>query len=269
MSTYFIGDIQGCYTELRAVLAQANFCPTKDELWLTGDLVARGPQSLQTLRYIKSLKKSAKFVLGNHDLHLLAIHAGIKKAKPQDLLSELLNAPDIDELTSWLAKTPLIRKLPGKKVYMSHAGISPQWKLKEALTQAKLAQEKLSSKERSKWLALMYGELPNDWAQAKTDIDKFRYTINALTRMRYCFPNKTLEFNHKSAPDKNTENLVPWYKLSKTVQKNQWIFGHWAALMGECPQKNVYALDTGCVWGNHLTLLRWEDKAMFTEKKHG
>lgn len=268
MATYFIGDIQGCYSELRAILDKANFVPDKDELWLTGDLVARGPESLETLRYIKSLKKSAKVVLGNHDLHLMAIHAGLKKAKPQDKLHELLHAPDIEKLINWLAKQPLIRQLPNEKVFMSHAGISPQWKLKEALKYGKWAHELIKSPQRNKWLALMYGELPNDWQLAQSKEEKFRYTINAFTRMRFCYENKRLEFNCKSAPNKQPDNIKPWYELSKTVNKNTWIFGHWAALMGDCSHPNVYALDTGCVWGNHLTMLRWEDKAVFTENKH-
>jgi len=268
MATYFIGDIQGCYDELRAILKQVDFSSENDQLWVCGDLVARGTQSLETLRYIKSLNNSAKVILGNHDLHLLAIYAGLKKEKPQDYLSELLNAPDVEKLMNWLAKQPLIQKLPHENTYMSHAGISPQWKLKEAIKYANWAHELISSPKRNKWLSLMYGEQPNDWNKAHTKIEKFRYTINALTRMRYCFLDKRLEFDSKSAPDNKNSTLKPWYELSTTVNKNNWVFGHWASLMGNCPHPNVYALDTGCVWGNHLTLLRWEDKAFFTEKKH-
>ena len=268
MATYFIGDIQGCYDELRALLKQVEFTPGKDELWVCGDLVARGTQSLETLRYLKSLQNNAKIVLGNHDLHLLAIFSGLKKAKPQDHLTKLLNAPDAQELMDWLAQQPLLQKLPHENTYMSHAGMSPQWKLKDALKYANKAHELISSPERKEWLALMYGESPNDWHDAHTKIEKFRYTINALTRMRYCFLDKRLEFDSKASPEEQDTTLKPWYELSATVNKNNWVFGHWAALMGNCPHPNVYALDTGCVWGNHLTLLRWNDKAVFTENKH-
>ena len=278
MAIYIVGDVQGCFSELTALLAQVNFNKKKDELWLAGDLVARGTDSLATLRFVKSLGDSATIVLGNHDLHLLAVHAGIKKEKKQDNLTELLAAEDVDELMDWLAQQPLLQKLPNCDAYMTHAGISPQWTLKKAIKQAKKAHKKLSSEQRDYWLEAMYGESPNDWHLAKTTIEKFRYTINTFTRMRFCFSDSTLEFENKHAPEigNNTsiiiagENtfLLPWYELSKTIHKHTWIFGHWAALMGETSQKNIYALDTGCVWGSHLTMLRWHDKKIFTEQAH-
>ncbi len=278
MAIYLVGDVQGCFSELTALLAQVNFNKKQDELWLAGDLVARGTGSLATLRFVKSLKGRAKIVLGNHDLHLLAIHAGIKKEKKQDHLTELLAASDVDELMDWLAQQPLLQKLPDSDAYMTHAGISPQWTLKQAIKQAEKAHKKLSSKQRKEWLSVMYGESPNDWHLAKTDIEKFRYTINALTRMRFCFLNSTLEFESKHAPitEENSsanitsekKTIVPWYELSKTIKKHTWIFGHWAALMGKTSQKNIYALDTGCVWGNHLTMMRWHDKKIFSEQAH-
>jgi len=283
MAIYIVGDVQGCFSELIALLTQVNFNKKQDQLWLAGDLVARGTESLATLRFVKSLKKSAKVVLGNHDLHLLAVHAGIRKEKKQDNLSELLNADDVDELLDWLAQQPLLQKLPNENAYMTHAGISPQWSLKKALKQAAKAHKKLASKQRGEWLKVMYGETPNDWRLAKTDIEKFRYTINSFTRMRFCFTDGTLEFEHKHTPlmpNKKLSNkefvnftdenipLTPWYELSKTIKKHTWIFGHWAALMGETSQKNIHALDTGCVWGNHLTMMRWHDKKIFTEQAH-
>ena len=274
MAIYLVGDIQGCYNELQALLKKASFNPKNDQLYVAGDLVARGPDSLATLRFIKSLKKSAKIVLGNHDLHLLAVYAGIKKVKKQDKLDELLAAPDIDELMSWLAKQPLLQQVANNNAYMSHAGISPQWTLQQAIEQARFAHERLKSKKLHYWLSVMYGEKPNDWQHANTDEDKFRYTINAFTRMRYCYADKKLEFDVKSAPNQQltkkpiTSKIVPWYELSSTVTNTTWVFGHWAALMGQCSVPNIYALDTGCVWGNHLTLLRWHDKKVFTEKAH-
>lgn len=274
MAIYLVGDIQGCYSELKALLKKVAFTPDNDQLYLAGDLVARGPDSLATLRFVKSLKHSAKVVLGNHDLHLLSIYAGIKKAKAQDKLDQLLVADDIDELMDWLAQQPLLQQIGNDNAYMSHAGISPQWTLQQAKEQAKLVHQKLSSKKRNYWLRTMYGEMPNDWQQANSAEDQFRYTINAFTRMRYCYKNKRLEFNNKSAPSTITAkdtadiDLLPWYELSPTIKKTTWVFGHWAALMGECSEKNVYALDTGCVWGKYLTMIRWHDKKIFTEQSH-
>lgn len=277
MAIYLVGDIQGCYKELQALLKKVAFNKKVDQLYLAGDLVARGPDSLATLRLVKSLKQSAKVVLGNHDLHLLAVYAGIKKVKEQDKLTQLLAADDIDDLMNWLAQQPLLQQIGKDNAYMSHAGISPQWNLQEAIKQADFAHARLRTKNRNYWLNAMYGEKPNDWTQANTEEDKFRYTINAFTRMRYCDIDQRLEFENKSAPSTlkktsinnvNQITLYPWYELSSTIKKTTWVFGHWAALMGNCPKPNVYALDTGCVWGKHLTMLRWHDKKYFIEQAH-
>ena len=278
MAIYLVGDIQGCFNELTSLLSEVNFDRNKDTLYLAGDLVARGPNSLETLRFVKSLGESAKVVLGNHDLHLLAVHAGIKKAKKSDCLSALLAAPDVNELMDWLAEQPLLQKIPtcsnsnptnkvhNDSAYMSHAGISPQWQLQDALEQAKFIETKLSSSDRNTWLALMYGEKPNSWHQAKNEIEKFRYSINAFTRMRFCFIDGTLEFEQKGSPEDITAtNIVPWYELSQTINKTSWVFGHWASLMGKSSHPNIYPLDTGCVWGNQLTMLRWHDKKYFKQ----
>ncbi len=268
MAIYFVGDIQGCYSELKALLKQVNFTPEFDQLWVAGDMVARGPDSYKTVKYLMSLGDSVKAVLGNHDLHLMAIYAGIKKAKKNDLLDTLLFSPDAEQLINWLTKQPLLRKFPNENVYMSHAGFPPQWSLQEVEKAAKLAEEKLSSSDRNKWLAKMYGEKPNDWHQTESETDKFRYTINALTRMRYCFLNGELEFDCKDIPENAAKNIKPWFELTNQIQNFQWVFGHWASLMGNVKANNLYALDTGCVWGGHLTLLRWHDKAIFREKSH-
>jgi bis(5'-nucleosyl)-tetraphosphatase (symmetrical) len=279
MAIYLVGDIQGCFNELSSLLSKVNFDRKDDTLYLAGDLVARGPDSLDTLRFIKSLGKSAKVVLGNHDLHLLAVHAGIKKAKQSDNLSALLVAPDVDELMDWLAAQPLLQKITHNNsnsttkathqdndAYMSHAGISPQWQLADAVEQAELIQTKLASSDRKTWLALMYGEKPDSWHNAKTDVEKFRFSINAFTRMRFCFMDGTLEFTQKEAPENVTmSNIVAWYELSETIHNTTWVFGHWASLMGKSSHSNIYPLDTGCVWGNHLTMLRWHDKKYFKQ----
>ena len=200
MAIYLVGDIQGCYNELQALLKKASFNPKNDQLYVAGDLVARGPDSLATLRFIKSLKKSAKIVLGNHDLHLLAVYAGIKKVKKQDKLDELLAAPDIDELMSWLAKQPLLQQVANNNAYMSHAGISPQWTPTIALQQAKIAHQHLTSSASTTWLNNMYGEQPSNWLHAEDELEQFRFTINSLTRMRYCNADGSLDFKCKEAP---------------------------------------------------------------------
>lgn len=274
MAIYLVGDIQGCYSELKALLKQVAFNHEIDQLYLAGDLVARGPDSLATLRFVKSLNQSAKVVLGNHDLHLLSVYAGIKKVKKQDKLDQLLAADDINDLMNWLAQQPLLQQIGTDNAYMSHAGIAPQWNLQQAIEQANFAHLQLSSANREHWLAVMYGEKPNDWQQVKTEEEKFRFTVNAFTRMRYCYKNKQLEFNSKLAPkpallnESSQTALLPWYELSSTINETTWVFGHWAALMGKCSHPNVYALDTGCVWGNYLTMLRWHDKKIFIEPAH-
>lgn len=268
MAVYFVGDIQGCYSELDALLDKIAFSPNTDQLYVAGDLVARGSDSLATLRLIKSLKNSAKVVLGNHDLHLLSVFHGLKKVKKQDKLSELLSAPDVEELMHWLRQQPLIQQLPGEKVYMSHAGLSPQWTPKIAIEQAKIAHQKLVSPNFTFWLKQMYGSNPNSWQKAKTDVEKFRFTINALTRMRYCYIDGSLDFLCKEGIEEAPCELKPWFEFDNLTSNTHWLFGHWAALMGQCHKNNIYALDTGCVWGQYLSILRWHDKTIFTEQAH-
>lgn len=264
MAIYIVGDIQGCFNELQALLDQVAFNPTIDELWPAGDIVARGPDSLKTLRFIKSLGAHGKMVLGNHDLHLLATFAGIKKAKKNDLLADVFAAPDAEELMDWLAQQPLLRKIPNEHAYVSHAGITPEWNVATAVLQAREAEQKIASANRDYWLSHMYGEQPNTWQSAKSEVEKFRFTINSFTRMRFCHVDGSLEFAAKGAPAQEPE-LKPWYELSNVLQDNIWLFGHWASLMGNTGQKNLFALDTGCVWGNSLTLLRWHDKQLFSQ----
>lgn len=268
MALYLIGDIQGCYQELRALLSKIKFDPTQDKLWALGDIVARGSDSLSTMRYLKSLGKSFNMVLGNHDLHLLAIYNQLKKAKKNDLLDDLLKAPDLPELIEWLRHMPLLLQTPDKKGFLSHAGLSPQWRIEEAISNAKFAEKKLQSKNYVKWLACMYGEQPNNWKNISNKEEKFRYTVNAFTRMRFCYLDGSLEFKCKQDIYNTPENLQPWFELTSLPSEYSWIFGHWASLLGQCNKENLYATDTGCVWGNYLTILRWDDKKLFTEQAH-
>lgn len=268
MADYFVGDIQGCHDELQALLTKVSFNPSNDTLYVAGDIVARGQQSLASLRFIKSLGDSAKTVLGNHDLHLLAIAEGLKSAKKSDHLTDILTAPDKVDLIEWLAHQTLLTKLPNEEVYLSHAGISPQWSIEDAVINARFVEEKLQSCSRKNWLAKMYGEKPNNWQQINNDDEKFRFIVNTFARMRFCYNDSSLEFNNKSAPNNDTSLLIPWYELVQLPENCYWLFGHWASLMGECSNPQIYALDTGCVWGQYLTLLRWQDKKRFIENAH-
>lgn len=266
MSTYLIGDIHGCFHELRALLTQVEFSPEKDTLWLTGDLVARGPDSLAVLRYIRSLGSSVRMVLGNHDLHLLAVYAGISRNKPKDKLTPLLEAEDADSLINWLRRQPLLQVDKEKKLVMSHAGITPQWTLEAAQACARDAESLLSSDSYPLFLDAMYGDLPNNWSENLSGLARLRFITNAFTRMRYCFPNGQLDMYAKEAPADVPAPLKPWFALPGQIPADYAIiFGHWASLEGKGTPPGVYALDTGCCWGGDLTCLRWEDKTYFTQ----
>ncbi len=265
MATYIVGDIQGCYDELQQLLKLADFCPKQDELWVTGDLVSRGPKSLETLRFIKELGDSAKFVLGNHDLHLLAIHQGIHRNKEKDKLSALLNAPDCDDLLKWLRFQPLILRHPEFDFVMVHAGISPQWTIPQAEKFAKEVELRLHTDDFKQLLSDMYGNHPQSWSENLQGIDRLRFIINVFTRMRYCTLDGALEFENKLAPEQtDNSTLKPWFEIESLDKSSDILFGHWAALLGKVNESGIYGLDTGCVWGNSLTMLRWQDKKLFS-----
>lgn len=265
MATYIVGDIQGCCDELQQLLILANFNSERDELWITGDLVARGPKSLETLRFVKSLGRSAKVILGNHDLHLLAIWQGIHQAKDNDKLTSLLAAPDRDELLHWLRLQPLLLRHPEFDFVMVHAGISPQWTINQAERLAHEVETLLHADQFKTVLQKMYGNHPNKWSNKLVGDERLRFIINAFTRMRYCFLDGSLEFKNKLGPEQ-TDNKVmrPWFEINTLDKTSPIVFGHWAALLGKVDHSGLYALDTGCVWGNSLTMLRWQDKKQFS-----
>ncbi|OCQ50795.1 Bis(5'-nucleosyl)-tetraphosphatase, symmetrical [Photorhabdus australis subsp. thailandensis] len=266
MSTYLIGDIHGCYHELRALLTEVNFDPNRDTLWLTGDLVARGPDSLDVLRYVKQLGSAAKIVLGNHDLHLLGVYARISRNKPKDKVDELLSAQDADELINWLRKQPLLQIDNDLKLIMTHAGLTPQWDLETAKMCALEVETMLSSSSYPLFIDSMYGDMPNNWSPELSGLARLRFSTNALTRMRYCFPNGQLDMVCKDKPENAPVPLQPWFKLPQQIpEEYSIVFGHWASLEGQGTPDRFYALDTGCCWGGKLTMLRWEDKQYFTQ----
>lgn len=266
MSTYLVGDIHGCYLELRALLKQVSFNPQQDTLWLTGDLVARGPDSLEVLRYVRSLGTSVRMVLGNHDLHLLAVYAGISRNKPKDRITPLLEAPDADELINWLRRQPVLQVDEERKLVMAHAGISPQWDISTAKMCAREVEAVLRSDSYPLFLDAMYGDMPNNWTPELSGLARLRFSTNALTRMRYCFPNGQLDMISKDSPTNVPAPLKPWFLLPNPVAAEYALaFGHWASLEGKGTPDGIYPLDTGCCWGGDLTLLRWEDRRYFTQ----
>lgn len=270
MATYLVGDIQGCFDDLVALLEDAGFDRQHDHLYIAGDLVARGPDSLSVLRFVKQLGEQGHTVLGNHDLHLLAVSEGIMKVKAKDKTLPILAAKDREELLHWLRQQPLLLHVESPEkahpgFVMSHAGIPPDWDLSTAKACASEVEDVLQS-GRYKWLLEnMYANEPAKWSDAHTGIERYRYTINALTRMRYCAPDGSLDMACKLPPEKITDgSLIPWFDMPgrRPITQTQ-VFGHWAALGGVITE-SVLGLDTGCVWGGALTMVRWEDRQVFS-----
>jgi len=259
MAIYAIGDIQGCYSELQELLKKIHFSTDKDILWFAGDLINRGPSSLETIRFIKSLGENAITVLGNHDLHALAVQAGIKKDKRKSL-ADLLSAPDANALFNWLRRQPLIHHDSTVNFTLVHAGIPIEWDLESALAYGFELHQILSSDSYLDFLKHMYGDHPDMWSDDLSGWDRMRYICNGFTRMRYCYQNGQLNLTEKNSPDfvaKNSdENLIPWFEFENRKTKSEnIIFGHWSTL-GLKLENGIYALDTGCLWGNQLTALR-------------
>ncbi|AKO45510.1 bis(5'-nucleosyl)-tetraphosphatase (symmetrical) ApaH [[Haemophilus] ducreyi] len=264
MATYIMGDLHGCFTEFQQLLDKIGYNPNYDELWLTGDIVARGEHSLACLRFIKDPKNNIRTVLGNHDLHLLATLVGIKKVTPTDKLEALFSAPDRLELQHWLRKQPLMVKHPTHNFLLVHAGISPEWDLSTTLSCAREAEMILQSDNYADYLAEMYDNTPDQWQDNLTGIARWRYILNAFTRMRFCYADKRLDFSCKLPIEKAPVTLKPWFELDNPLyDTHDILFGHWASLMGKTNRSNIYALDTGCAWGNHLTIINWQTKQIF------
>ncbi len=264
MATYAIGDIQGCYAELRLLLKKVQFKPAKDRLWLAGDLVNRGPDSLNVLRYVRDLGDAAQLVLGNHDLHFLAIAYGVRKTRRQDTLDKLLKAKDLKDLAQWLIKQPLALYDPERQFVMTHAGIPPIWDLNDLLRYAEEASQSLQAEDQSKRLKNLFGNQPDIWEDSLSGDDRLRVIINYLTRMRFCSANGHLELHTKGIASKPPAGYAPWFvHPSRLPEGMQVLFGHWAALGGKTDNKNIHALDTGCAWGEKLTALRLDDGRRF------
>lgn len=253
MADWAIGDIQGCYKELRKLCKKINYKPGQDRLWLVGDLVNRGPKSLDVLRYLSDLGDSAVVVLGNHDLHLLAIRAGATSPKNGDTLEALLQAKDADSQLDWLQAQPLIKAHEDGQHVMLHAGLSPQWTVEEALQYGAEVQQVLASKQAAKYFKKMYGNEPLLWSDDLDGPDRWRFITNTLTRVRYCHIDGRLELKHKGPPETaSTDTIKPWYDWRPLGEPQRLITGHWSALGLRQTNQHV-SLDTGCVWGGELT----------------
>jgi bis(5'-nucleosyl)-tetraphosphatase (symmetrical) len=258
VAVYAIGDVQGCYDALQTLLARLDFNPADDQLWFCGDLVNRGPGSLETLRFVRGLGDRAVCVLGNHDLHLLAVASGARDARPHkgDTLDDILHAPDRDELLHWLRARPLAHRDGTLDWMMVHAGLPPQWTARQALTMAAEVSVVLRSDEHAAWFERMYGNTPDRWTPDLDRDGRLRFTVNCLTRMRYCDKRGRLDFRAKGPPGSQPAGLKPWFAVPERRSMTQRIlFGHWSAL-GRYDGHNVLALDTGCVWGGCLTAAR-------------
>lgn len=254
MAVYAIGDIQGCYDDLQRLLEKVRFDPAADTLWFVGDLVNRGFQSLQVLRFVKSLGDNAITVLGNHDLHLLALDAGIKSTRQADLHA-ILEAPDRRELIDWLRQHPLMHHDASLGYTMVHAGLSPAWDLQLAQQCAQELQAVLRSDGYRDFLRIMYGDRPRKWSRLLYGKRRLRYICNAFTRIRYCTRDGKLVLHEKGAPANQATKLIPWFDVpGRKSRELRLVFGHWSTL-GAYHVPGIYALDSGCVWGGALTAL--------------
>ena len=260
---YAIGDIQGCAPSLKSLIKKI---PKESKMIFLGDLVNRGPSSLGTLRQLKSLQEQgrAECILGNHDLHLLAIDAGIRKTKGLDTIGAILRAPDRAELIHWLRHRPMA--LSNGKVITVHAGILPQWDLQQTIECAQEVEKALRKKSYVDFLASMYGNTPNKWSNSLKGIERLRVITNALTRLRFCTPTGQMEFVSKEGLEHGPKGYIPWFHVPKRKTRGTLVyFGHWSTL-GLIRQDNVIGLDTGCVWGGKLTAMELPDSGKNSKK---
>ncbi|MEW8505656.1 MAG: symmetrical bis(5'-nucleosyl)-tetraphosphatase [Candidatus Thiodiazotropha sp.] len=256
MSIYAIGDIQGCYDELQRLLEEIRFDPAKDKLWFAGDLVNRGPNSLQVLRFVKSLGSRANTVLGNHDLHLLALSQGNRSHNQFGSLKEIIEAPDSQELIEWLRHRPMMIHHKKRGYSLVHAGLPPQWDLDTAIACAGELEETLRGPNFTKFTKVIYGDLPDLWSEKLEGMDRLRFITNCFTRLRYCTPDGRISLQDKGPPGTQTNGSIPWFRTPGRLTKGDRIlFGHWSTL-GYHMSDKVCCIDTGCQWGGKLTALR-------------
>ena len=265
MATYVVGDVQGCLDSLVALLERIGFA-SDDRLWLVGDVVNRGPRSLDSLRFVKDLGTQATMVLGNHDLHLMAIAHGVGKVKRLDTIAEILEAPDRKELLTWLSRQPLMHRADGWT--MLHAGLIPEWSVEDAFAYAEELSSVLRGPRAGKFYRRMYGNEPARWSHSLSGFDRLRFITNVFTRTRYLTADGALTLREKGPPGTEAQDLTPWFAYAQRASANERIvFGHWASLQALNtldPAHNVYHVDNGCAWGRELTALRLDDQRYFS-----
>ena len=255
MAVYAIGDVQGCYDELMGLLDEIHFDQVRDTLWFAGDLVNRGPDSLRVLRFVHGLGDNAITVLGNHDLHLLALAEGFERRHRSDTPDEILNAPDRDELLTWLRHQPLIHHDEDLGFTMVHAGLPPQWDLALAQQCAAEVENALRGDNYQEFLANMYGNEPDTWNENLQGWDRLRFITNCFSRLRFCNADGKLCLKSKGEPGTQPPGYLPWFEVpGRKSQSQRLVFGHWSTL-GLYRNNNVYSLDTGCLWGGLLTAM--------------
>lgn len=267
MSTYVIGDIQGCFDELQSLLAKFAYDQTKDELWFVGDLINRGTKNLETLDFVMSQERAIA-VLGNHDLHFLSVATGCHSGTSKDTFNDLLKSKNLSQIVDWLRRRPLIHHDQSSGFTLVHAGIPPIWNLDTCLLRAREVESILRGEHYQSFLKKMHGNHPDEWDDDLTGFARLRMITNYFTRMRFCTPQGRLDLTHKGLERPN--GFSPWFELERAAGKQaagkqmRVLFGHWAALQGHSHDDCALALDTGCVWGRHLTAFRLEDEQYFT-----
>ena len=264
MSTYLIGDIQGCYNSLQQLLEKISFEPVNDQLWLCGDLVNRGGQSLQVLRLLAGLGQSVSVTLGNHDLHLLAKHDSHPDGESGNIeFDTILNAPDCNMLMNWLCTQPLAHWSEQYRMLRVHAGVIPQWTWQQTIAAGQEVSAALQSDQRHLFLRKMYGNQPKRWRDDRTGWKRLRLITNILTRLRFCDEDGRGAYHISGPPGTQPPAYKPWYKHSHRQTRDVTVaFGHWAAL-GLRIKKRTISMDSGCVWGGKLSALRLEDRSLF------
>jgi len=256
LAVYAIGDVQGCYDELRQLLDALRFDPAQDRVWFVGDLVNRGPHSAPVLRFVRSLGDAAVTVLGNHDMHLLALSQGNLRKAGEGALDDVLHAPDGVELIQWLRQQRFLHHDPALGYTMVHAGLPPQWNLATAMGCARELEAIVRGPDLREYAHAMYGNKPERWRDDLAGMDRLRYATNCFTRLRYCEPDGTLNLKPKGPPGSQPKSLLPWFKApGRRSAGERIVFGHWSTL-GYYAGDNVWGLDTGCLWGGTLTALR-------------
>ena len=261
MPTYAIGDVQGCFAELEALLASFSFDRRTDRLWFVGDLVNRGPASLEVLRFVRGLGEAAITVLGNHDLHLITFAYGLARPRKDDTFDDVLDAPDCGELIDWLRRLPMIHVERG--FVLVHAGLLPQWDVSTAQALAREVEAAIRGPQHRRFFSKLYGSMPDRWRDTLRGMDRLRVIVNAMTRMRFCTAEGVMEFQSKGEATDAPRGYLPWFEVpARRSSESIVIYGHWSAL-GLRLAPNLIGLDSGCVWGGRLSALRLEDRTLF------